>query len=195
MVYAKDINGSLVQPVDSEFRGVPGWRTHDVLLRSKDYLPVHGYPPHEDGKRIVIDSYEKTVSSTEVIEPRQTVVIVTGEDGEVTYSYQMEDTPVAVDTSYWTVTAWHYEDLPVPAQPDPGPEVVRYSKYALKVACEKRGLWEQVKTAIEAAGKWESFLLIQAITSDNAELQEALPGIRQIFGSDVVDAVLEESEM
>lgn len=195
MIYAKEINGTLVQPVESEFHGVPGWRTHDALLRSKDYLPVHGYPPQEDGKRIVIDSYEKVVSSDETIEPRQTVVITTNENGEMTYGYEMEDTPVSIDTSYWIVTAWHYVDLPVPVQPTPAPEPVKYSKYALKLACEKRGLWEQVKSAIEAAGKWESFLLIQAISSDNAELQEALPGIRQIFGSDVVDAVLEESEM
>lgn len=195
MIYAKESNGTLVQPTENEFCGVPGWRTHDALLRSKDYLPVHGYPPHEDGKRIVIDSYEKTVSSTETTEPRQTVVITTNENGEMSYGYEMEDTPVSVDTSYWSITAWHYVDLPIPVQPTPGPEVVHYSKYALKQACEKRGLWEQVKSAIEAAGKWESFLLIQAISSDNSELQEALPGIRQIFGSDVVDAVLEESEM
>ena len=195
MIYAKESNGTLVQPADSEFSGVPGWRSHDALLRSKGYLPVHGYPERQDGKRIVIDSYVLVESATETTEPRQTVVITTNENGEMTYGYEMEDTPVTVDTSYWQVTSSHYVDLPSKQVIDPGPSVVHYSKYALKQACVKRGLWEDVKAAIEAAGKWESFLLIQAITSDNAELQEALPGIRQIFGSDVVDAVLEESEI
>ena len=195
MIYAKESNGTLVQPADSEFSGVPGWRNHDALLRSKGYLPVHGYPERQDGKRIVIDSYVLVESATETTEPRQTVVITTNDAGEMTYGYEMEDTPVTIDTSYWQITASHYVDLPSKQVVDPGPAVVHYSKYALKQACEKRGLWEDVKAAIENAGKWESFLLIQAISSDNSELQEALPGIRQIFGSDVVDAVLEESEM
>lgn len=90
------------------------------------------------------------------------------------------------------IVRWDYR-----AVPDPGPEpepVKLYSKYLLKNACVKRGLWDEVKAMIEGAGKWESFLLIQNIASDNEELVEVLPAIREHFGDEVVDEVLAESE-
>lgn len=94
-------------------------------------------------------------------------------------------------TAYIQIDSWRY--IPIP-EPEPVPEpVVRYSKYLLKNACEKRGLWEQLKTAIEAAGKWESFLLINDIASDNPELLEVMPTIKERFGAETVDAVLAES--
>lgn len=71
--------------------------------------------------------------------------------------------------------------------------VVRYDKYAIKNACDKRGLWAQVKEAVESAHKWDAFLLIRDLASDNPELCEILPLIRQKFGSDLVDEVLSES--
>ena len=73
------------------------------------------------------------------------------------------------------------------------PPVVRYSKYKIQIACQKRNLWEQVKEAIAAAGKADSWANIQDIASDNEELVAALPQIRNIFGSALVDQVLSES--
>lgn len=73
------------------------------------------------------------------------------------------------------------------------PPVVRYSKYKIQIACQKRNLWEQVKEAIAAAGKADSWSNIQDIASDNEELVAALPQIRNIFGSALVDQVLSES--
>ena len=94
-------------------------------------------------------------------------------------------------TEAWALShGWekHTEEIP-----EPVPEPVRYSKYKIKIACEKRNLWNDVKTAIENAGKWDSFLIIQDIAGDNPELLEALPAIREAFGSQVVDEVLAES--
>ena len=91
-------------------------------------------------------------------------------------------------TSCIQVDAWSYE--PIPPEPTP---VVRYSKYRIQLACQSRGLWEQVKAAIAAAGLQDSWANIQDIASDNPELQAALPTISEAFGSDTVDAVLAES--
>ena len=94
-------------------------------------------------------------------------------------------------TAYIQIDSWRY--IPIP-EPEPVPEpVVRYSKYLLKNACEKRGLWERVKAAIEAADKWESFLLINDIASDNPELLGVMPAIKERFGAETVKAVLDES--
>ena len=73
------------------------------------------------------------------------------------------------------------------------PAPVRYSKYKIQLACQKRGLWQQVKTAIHDAGMDDSWANIQDIASDNPELVAALPGIRQSFGTELVDEVLSES--
>ncbi len=94
-------------------------------------------------------------------------------------------------TAYILVDSWKYFPVPEPA-PVPEP-VVRYSKYLLKKACEKQGLWEDVKEAIERAGKWESFLLINDIASDNQELLDVMPAIKERFGAETVKAVLDES--
>ena len=73
------------------------------------------------------------------------------------------------------------------------PPAVRYSKYKIQLATQSRGLWEQVKAAIAAAGLQDSWANIVDIASDNPELQRALPAIRETFGSETVDAVLRES--
>jgi len=70
---------------------------------------------------------------------------------------------------------------------------VRYSKYRIQLACQKRGLWEQVKSAISSAELQDSWENIVDIASDNEELERALPTIKEQFGEDVVDAVLAES--
>lgn len=84
----------------------------------------------------------------------------------------------------WTKTT---REVPDPAK--------RYSKYKLQLATQARGLWEQVKAEIMEAGLQDSWSNIVDIAADNPELQAALPAIRQAFGSDTVDAVLEEAEI
>ena len=78
--------------------------------------------------------------------------------------------------------------------PEPTP-IYTYSKYKLKLACEARNLWSEVKSYIEQAGKWESFLLIQNLTSENQELQDVLPALITAFGAEIVNAVLSEAEI
>lgn len=95
------------------------------------------------------------------------------------------------DESYIQVTEWEY--APVPAPPPVPEPVVRYSKYKIQLACQKRGLWPNVKDAIANSGKQDSWDNIIDIRSDNDELKAVLPDIRAAFGSDVVDAVLAES--
>lgn len=92
------------------------------------------------------------------------------------------------DGHYIQVDEWDYVPLP-----EPEPEVVRYSKYKIQLACQSRGLWEQVKSAIATAGLQDSWSNIVDIASDNPELRMALPAIKDLFGADVVDAVLAES--
>ncbi|MBQ7649699.1 MAG: hypothetical protein IJS15_02005 [Victivallales bacterium] len=90
--------------------------------------------------------------------------------------------------SYIQVDEWDYVPLP-----EPEPEVVRYSKYKIQLACQSRGLWERVKEKIAAAGLQDSWSNIVDMASDNPELLVALPAIKEFFGADVVDAVLAES--
>lgn len=197
MQYAKDVEGKLVYPTAAEFVGIPNWTQHDRQLRKRGYVPLMGTPEEREGfnaKPITWNYVQQSIVRTE---PRQTEEDIFEEDPETHEQHKtgtrivMQDKQVEVDTSYLEVTSWEYTAIPEP-EPEPAP-VVAYSKYKLKLACESRGLWEQVKAAIETAGKWESFLLIQTISSDNQELKDTLPDIRAAFGSDVVDAVLAES--
>ena len=71
--------------------------------------------------------------------------------------------------------------------------VVRYSKYKIQLACQKLGIWQDVKEAIALSGFQDSWNNIVDICSDNQELQKALPAIRELFGSELVDRVLSES--
>ena len=73
--------------------------------------------------------------------------------------------------------------------------VVRYSKYKIQIAAQKRGLWDQLKEAIAAAGLADSWTNVESkeLTSDNEQLVAALPTIREMFGSELVDTVLKES--
>ena len=80
-------------------------------------------------------------------------------------------------------------EIPEPEEVTP----IIYSKYKLKLACEKRNLWAEVKSYIEQNGKWESFLLITDVSSDNAEFLAILPTIKEAFGAELVEAVLAES--
>lgn len=165
MTYARLKEDSTFQyPSPDEFRGIPNWSAHDALLRSRRYLPLKGTPEPPEG-------CGSTPVRGHVVEP-------------------------AGSLPYIWVDEWEYTPEPEPDPEPPEPPVkpvVEYSKYKIKLACERLGLWGQVKEAIEAAGKWESFLLIQPLSSDNAELEEALPDIRRAFGDELVDRVLAES--
>ena len=76
---------------------------------------------------------------------------------------------------------------------------VSYSKYGIQRACQKigaelgRDLWEEVKQAIKTAGYWDSWGNITIIEATNEELIAALPQIKQLFGEELVNRVLQES--
>ena len=52
---------------------------------------------------------------------------------------------------------------------DDNPPPVRYSKFKLKRALSDMGLWLQVKAAIEAAGRWDDFVLAQDLSDDDPD--------------------------
>lgn len=195
--WAKDIGGTLQYPTAEEFRGIPNWDTNEPACRKRGYLPLVGEAEPREGYDAVPSAWHKVEQSITRIEPRQAIAEdwetdpETGERRKIGEHTEMVDTEIALDKSYIQVDAWDYVPIPVPP-PEP-PPIVRYSKYALKNACIKRGLWEEVRGMIEAAGKWESFLLIQDLSSDNAELAEVMPSIVEHFGADVVEAVLAEA--
>jgi hypothetical protein len=95
-----------------------------------------------------------------------------------------------VTEQWWTAHGGTITEIP---DPTPEPQPVRYSKYKIQLACQARSLWDDVKAAIAAANLQDSWANIQDISSDNPELQAALPAIREHFGSDLVDEVLAES--
>lgn len=102
------------------------------------------------------------------------------------------------NTSPLTDAWWLAHGGTISEQPDPEPEPETphiYSKYKIKLACEELNIWEEVKSYIEQFGKWESFLLITDISSDNAEFQTVLPTLEQAFGENTVKIILEASEI
>ena len=111
MQYAKIENNMLKYPSYDEFIGIPNWQQHDSALRRKGYLPVTNMPEGQDGKKLVIDTFEQITASTTVIEPRwtQNAQVEGQEDQEQTFSWQ--DTPITKDTSYIEVRTYHYDDI------------------------------------------------------------------------------------
>ena len=195
--YAKIENDILVYACAADFPSVPNWETHESAVRRKGFLPVAGDAEPREGYEAQPATWHIVPQAITRIEPRQ-VVVPDYEYDEETHERrktgehtEMQDTEITLDKSFINVDSWEYVPIPVPP-PEP-PPVVRYSKYALKNACLKRNLWDEVKGMIEAAGKWESFLLIQDLSSDNAELAEVMPSIVEHFGADIVEAVLAES--
>ena len=103
---------------------------------------------------------------------------------------------IYANTSPITEAWWEEHGGTIEEVPDPMPVDTKvYSKYKLMLACKKENLWSEVKSYIEQAGKWESFLLIQDISSDNDELQQVMPTIIQAFGEETVARVLAEAEI
>jgi hypothetical protein len=193
MRYARIHRNQLVYPTTADFIGIPNWQSNEPAMRRKRWLPLVGDPEPREGYAATPATWHVVTQSETRLEPRNEDPVtrepfieidpVTGEARQVT-----RIVPVEFDTSYIQVDTWSYVPIPIPE-----PEPVRYSKYKIQLACQKRGLWEQVKAAIEAAGMADSWANIQDIASDNPELIAALPSIRAAFGSDTVDAVLAES--
>jgi len=194
MQYAKINDNRLEFPDPADFRGIPNWTSHEPLMRSRGWLPLVGEPESRDGYDAVPSAWHAVQQSEVNTEPRQYEEPIYEENPEthemeiVGHRTAMRYTEIVLDKSYIQVDEWEY--TPIPA-PEPAPLTI--SKYAVKLACEKRGIWEQVRDAIEQAGKWESFVLIQSLDTSNAELQEAMPLLVQKFGQETVDAVLAES--
>lgn len=174
--WVKDNGGTLQYAAASEFKGIPNWQTHEYACRQKGYLPLSGEAEPREGYNAVPATWHKVEQSMTRTEPRQ------GGDG------QMHDTEITLDRSYIQIDTWDYEPIPVP-QPEP----VRYSKYKIQLACQKRNLWGDVKEAIANANLADSWANIVDIASDNPELQTALPAIKTAFGAATVEAVLAES--
>lgn len=199
MKYARDNNGVLEYPKASEFVGIPNWWLHDYQLRKKHYMPMMGEPEDREGYEAVPKTWTTHVSSSVRMEERQENEDVYEED-PVTHERVKTGTrpvmvkkPITVDTSYIQIDTWEYIALPAP---DPEPEpVVYYSKYQIQLACQRRGLWEDVKDAIVNAGFQDSWDNIIRISSDNEELKRALPDIKTAFGEKTVEDVLSESVM
>lgn len=207
MQYVKDVNGTLVYPSPAEFAGIPNWQQHDTQLRKRDYKPLVGTPEQREGYTAEPKTWHLVEQSTTRIEPRREDPVtkepfmedIMEEDPE---THEMKktgerqvtrDTPITIDESYYQVDEWEYTAIPEP-EPEPEP-VVYYSKYQIQRACQKRGLWDDVKAAIANAGFQDSWENIIRISSDNEELQKALPDIKAAFGADTVDAVLAEAVM
>lgn len=208
MQYARSTDNTLVYPQPGEFPNIPNALSNDALLRRSGYLPLVGEPESREGFTASPARWHMVEQTETRTEPRQAFEDVVqalpvegapeGEEPQtelrvVGQRMVMVDTEVKADTSYIQVDEWSYE-----AVPEPPPAVLppaRYSKYKIQLATQSRGLWEQVKSAIASAGLQDSWANIMDIASDNPELQAALPAIREAFGSDTVDAVLEEAEI
>ena len=192
--YAKIVEDQLAYPRSSEFAGIPNYKTNDQALRRAGYTPLIGEADPRPGFTPVPSAWHVVEQSETRTEPRQVEEDIYGEDPEthervkIGVRIVIRDVDVVFDTSYIQVDDWIYE-----MDPEPVPPVVRYSKYKLKNACVSRDLWDSVRTAIENAGKWESFLLINDIASDNPELVEVMPMLVETFGEELVRQVLSES--
>ena len=49
MTYARDDNGTLTYPSDTEFVGIPNWWLHDYQIRKRGYLPLAGEAEPREG--------------------------------------------------------------------------------------------------------------------------------------------------
>lgn len=206
MTYVHFISETEVSyPNPADFRGVPNWQTHDSLLRSRGFLPRVGEPEEREGYTAEPSRYELVSQTKTVTRSRQVVVADYEIDPEHPDVFRLDEKGEKIktgehieyqpfteeaDDSFVRVVGWDYEPIPEP-EPEPAP-VVRYSKYRIQLACQKRGIWEQVKAAISEAGMSDSWANIMDIASDNPELIATLPAIKEAFGADVVEEVLSE---
>lgn len=85
---------------------------------------------------------------------------------------------------------WWKRETEVEPEPEP---LKKYSRYGLKKALEKRGMWEQVRTAIQDNDLWEDFTLALDMSVDDPKFAAFIQSMRATYGS-VVDEVLAEAE-
>lgn len=159
----------------------------EALYRSLgfDDLPTTDPPEGWHDEYTVGTRYETQYKCTGKV---WTGVIVHVDDHDETVLQEVEVWDyVQVPVHY--VQAVRAKDVPPPPQP---PEIVRYSKYKIKCKLVDMGLWDDVKAAIEAAGYWDSFIIINDIASDNQELKDALPLLHEMFPAVDIPALLAE---
>jgi hypothetical protein len=118
------------------------------------------------------------------------MIIYTDPDGNDFYAMpKIWNNASPISWDYLEAYGWTRREEP---DPEPVPVVQRYSTYKIKRKLEDMGLWADVKAAIEAAGFWDSFVLIQDIAADNEELQRALPLLHEEFPDVDIQELLAE---
>lgn len=65
--------------------------------------------------------------------------------------------------------------------PDPPAPAVKYSKYKIYLRLRELGLWDEFYHALEEMGLMMSWMTIVDISSDNPELQAAIPQVMSQF--------------
>ena len=75
------------------------------------------------------------------------------------------------------------------------PPVITYSKLRLYDALVRAGIWDDVKSAIENAGQWERWELANELSTDYEPFAQLLSQLRQTYGDDTTDGILESAEM
>jgi len=122
--YAKEVNNELQYAVDSDFIGIPNWRSNPQACRRKNFLPLVGEPEPREGYTATPSRWHVVQQSETRIEPRQTIVEdwetdqETGERRKVGEHTEMVDTEITIDTSYIQIDEWQYTENP----PEPEPE-------------------------------------------------------------------------
>ncbi|MBQ6471211.1 MAG: hypothetical protein IJJ33_04445 [Victivallales bacterium] len=71
----------------------------------------------------------------------------------------------------------------------------RFSKYRLKLALERLGVWESVKEAIVASGHWEDVLICGDFSMDDKNFTAAVEQFRGMFPDVDVEDVLAEAQL
>lgn len=196
-LFAKEINGVLIQPSPDEFRGVPNWWTHEPLLRKKGYMPI--ISPYEDkpGFNAVPLKWHIEKRSETRIEPRQFYEDVHEEDPETHEMVKtgtrmvMRDTEIRLEKSFIIVDEWKYEEIPVPP-PEPEPPK-QYSKLKLINACKQLEIWDSVKADIQAMGREDEFIAAQNLSGDYPGFDQLVAYFRAKYPTVDVDAILEQS--
>lgn len=154
--YAKEVDNVLQHPTPEEFRGVPNYMTHDVLMRRHGYKPMQGEPEPREGYTARPSAWHIVAGSETRIEPRREDPVTrepfmedimeedpeTHEMKKVGERQVTREVPVTYDKSYIQIDAWNY--IPIPA-PEPPPLKRRFSKGDLLEALMACNLYEQAK--------------------------------------------------
>lgn len=196
---------SVSYPNPAEFKGIPNWHSHDSLLRSRGFVPLvneheerEGFAPEPTAYELVTQTKTVTVSRPVTVtdyELDEESNLLLDEDGQPVISGQHTEyqrVTETADDSFIRVTTWDYQPI---SEPEQEPVVVVYSKYKLKCKLVELRLWDQVKSALEASGYWDSFLLVDPLSSDNEELQAALPLLVNRFPDVDIPELLKSCEV